>query len=128
MRRALDSKDLGRWAQLLHDRVAFLPYETRPPIPMLRAISRTHHWHTSVAPSTTLIYIAIHTQLLICYAGKSTLATTQRLRKHVTTTQAGTEDSGFHDMLRNTSELHWTLVPVELVDNTEPACYRGRAW
>ena len=76
MRRALDSKDLGRWAQLLQDRVAFLPYETHPLIRMLRAITQTHHWHTSVAPSTILIYIAIHTQLLVCYAGKTTLATT----------------------------------------------------
>ena len=128
MRQALDAKDLGRWAELLHKRVEHLPYETHPIIRMLRAISHTHAWHTSVTPATALIYIAIHTYLLVCYAGKTTLATTQRLRKHVTTTHAGTEDSSFHDLLRNTKELHWTLVPVELVDSQQLACYRERSW
>ena len=128
MRQALDAKDLGRWAELLHKRVEHWPYETHPIIRMLRAISHTHAWHTSVTPATALIYIAIHTYLLVCYAGKTTLATTQRLRKHVTTTHAGTEDSSFHDLLRNTTELHWTLVPVELVDSQQLACYRERSW
>ena len=128
MRQALDAKDLGRWAELLHKRVEHLPYETHPIIRMLRAISHTHAWHTSVTTATALIYIAIHTYLLVCYTGKTTLATTQRLRKHVTTTHAGTEDSSFHDLLRNTTELHQTLVPVELVDSQQLACYRERSW
>ena len=128
MRQALDSKDLGRWAELLQARVAYLPYDTHPIIRMLRATSRTHEWHTSVTPATILIYIAVHTYLLTCYAGKTTLATTQRLRKHVTTTQAGSEESSFHDLLRNTTELHWQLIPVELVDNHDLACYRERHW
>ena len=128
MRQALEAKDLGRWAELLQECVQYLPYKTHPIICMLLAICRSHHWHTSVAPPTILIYIAVHTHLLACYVGKTTLATPQRLRKHATTAQAGTEDSTFHDLLNNTSELHWTLLPVELVDCTEPACYRERSW
>ena len=75
-----------------------------------------------------LIYVAVHTYLLVCYVGKATLAPTQRLRKHVTTSLAGTEDSSFHDLLKQTSEVDWTLVPVELVDNTTLGCYREREW
>ena len=127
MRQALNAKDLGHWAELLQKRVDYLPYETHPIIRMLRAISRTHAWHTSVTPATALIYIAIHAHLLVCYAGRTTLATTQRLRKHVTTTQAGTKDSSFHDLSRNTTELHWTLVLVELVDSQQLACYGERS-
>ena len=46
----------------------------------------------------------------------------------MTIARAGTEDSTFHDMLKNTTELHWTLVPVELVDSEELGCYRERSW
>ena len=79
-------------------------------------------------PPTILVYVAVHTFLMVCYAGKTTLAPTQRLRKHVTTARAGSEDSTFHDMLNQTSELHWTLVPVEIVDSEELGCYRERSW
>ena len=76
-----------------------------------------------------LIYdVAIHTFLLVCYAGKTTLITAQLYRKHVTTTRAGTEDSTFHDMLNNTTELHCTLVLVDLVESEELGCYRERSW
>ena len=61
MRQALDAWDLGRWAQLLQVRIAYLPYETHAVICMLHAISHTHNWYTSVAPTTGLIYVAIHT-------------------------------------------------------------------
>ena len=64
---------------------------------------------------------------MVCYAGKTTVATTQRLRKPVTTTRVGTEDSTFHDMLNRTAELHWTLVPLEVVDWEELACYGERS-
>ena len=30
MHQALDTRDLGRWAHLLQDRIAYLPYETHP--------------------------------------------------------------------------------------------------
>ena len=106
MQEALDAKDLGRWAKLLQARVAYLLYETHPIIRMLRATSRTHTWHTSVYAPTILIYIAVHTFLMVCYVGKTTLATTQRLRKHVTAARGGTEDATFHDMLNQTTELH----------------------
>ena len=43
------------------------------------------------------------------------------------TSLAGTEDSSFHDVLKQTTELHWTLVPVELPNSVELACYRERA-
>ena len=128
MRQALDSEDLGQWASLLQARVAFLPYKSHPLIRMLRATSRTHEWHTSVTPPTILVYVVVHTFLLCCYAGITTLATTQRLRKHTTTSLAGTEDSSFHDVLTQTTELHWTLVPVELPNDVALACYRERAW
>ena len=125
MQAALDAKDLGRWAELLQARVEYLPYETHPIICMLRATSRTH---TSASPYTILIYVAVHTLLMVCYAGKTTLAPTQRLRKHVTTARAGSEDSTFHDMLNQTTELHWTLVTVEIIDPEELGCYRERSW
>ena len=128
IRQALGAKDLGRWASLLQQRVTYLPYDTHPLIRLIRALSRTHTWHTSVSPDTMLIYVAVHTYLLVCYVGKTTLASTQRLRKHVTTSLAGTEDSSFHDLLKQTSEADWTLVPVELVDNTTLGCYREREW
>ena len=70
----------------------------------------------------------MHTHLLVCYAGKTTFATTLRSRKHVTTTAAGTEDSTFHDFLQNTTELHWSPVPVELVGDEYLACYREHSW
>ena len=75
-----------------------------------------------------LISVAIHMFLMACCAGKTTLATTQRPRRHMTTARAGTEDSTFHDILKNTTEPHWTLVPVELVDSEELGCYRDRDW
>ena len=62
------------------------------------------------------------------FVGKTTLASTQQLRKHANTTAAGTEDPSFHDLLRNTTDLHWTLVPVEVVDGVELGCYRERSW
>ena len=111
MRQALDSRDLGRWASLLQARVTYLPYESHPLIRMLRATSRTHDWHTSVTPPTILVYVAVHTFLLCCYAGKTTLATTQRLRKHTTTSLAGTEDSSFHDVLKQTTDDRTPLDP-----------------
>ena len=128
MRNALDAKNLGAVATLLQARATYLPYETHPVIRMVRAISRAHHWHTSVTPATILIYVALHSFLVVAYAGKTTLATAQRLRKHTTTTYAGSEDSTFHALLKKTTELDRTLVPVELVDSSELACYRERDW
>ena len=72
--------------------------------------------------------VAVHSFLLVAYAGKTTLATTQRLRKHVTTALAGSEDSTFHSLLKKTTEMDWTMIPVELVDSLELACYRERDW
>ena len=77
IRPAFGAKDLGRWASLLQKRVAYLLYDTHPLIRLIRALSRTHAWHTSVSPDTMLIYVAIHTYLLSCYVGKTTLAPTQ---------------------------------------------------
>ena len=125
---ALAAEDLGRWATLMQERVPYLPYDTHPLIRLVRALSRTHMWHTSVSLDTRLIYFAIHSYLLVCYVGKTMLATTQRLRKHVTASLAGTEDSSFHDLLKQTNEADWTLIRVELVDKTALGCYREREW
>ena len=103
MRNALEAKNLGAWATLLQARVTYLPYETHPVIHMVKAISRTHHRHTSVTPTTILIYVALHSFLLAAYAGKTTLATTQRLRQHTTTAYAGSEDSMFHSLVTKTT-------------------------
>ena len=130
MHKALDAKDLGRWTKLLQARVAYLPYKTHPIIRLLRTTSRTQTWHTSMPPPppTILIYVAMHTFLMVCYPGKTTLASTRRLRNHVTTARARSEDSTFHDMRNQTTELQWTLVSVEVVDSEELGCYRERSW
>ena len=102
---ALQNKNLTEWARLLQARVPFLPYETNPLLQLVRSMSGVAVSYTSVSPPVTLIYVAVHSHLLCCYVGKTTFATTQRLRKHVTTTQAGSEESTFHDALRRTSEV-----------------------
>ena len=100
-----------------------------PPDPHAsRHIAHARLAHIRNPPPTIVLYVAVHIFLLCCYAGKTTSATTQRLRKHTTTSLAGTKDSYFHDVLRQTTELHWTLVPVEPPNNVELACYRERAW
>ena len=73
------------------------------------ACSGQYHMHTIgtlLVPPLPYSSTWPYTDLMVCYAGKTTLTTTQHLCKHFTTTHAGSEDSTFHDFLRNTTKLH----------------------
>ena len=60
--------------------------------------------------------------LLCCIAFKPTAAMVH-LQTRGRTMAAGMEECSFRALLRNTSEIDWTLIPVGLADNTVFDCY-----
>ena len=63
--------------------------------------------------------------LLLC--GQDHTATIQCQRKHITTTEAGGEDSTFIDTMTH-ARSRLDLIPVEMVDSKDLACQERDWW
>ena len=70
----------------------------------------------------------LHMHMICIYIGRTHLPLIQRLRKHVTTANAHSEDCHLHQLLRSTNIEDWYIVPLEVVWGKFRAAIAERYW
>ena len=90
--------------------------------------SRLHHSDISVPPPYECIYAILHMHMICIYIGRTHLPLIQRLREHITTANAQSEDCHLHQLLRSTNIEDWYIVPLELVWGRLRAAIAERYW
>ena len=127
IRQHLRNTDLAGWATCMQERLRYVHCRGHKTLCIARGVSRVHEWQICVPPPFEYIS-AVQCHMLCAYIGRTTHALIKRLRKHISTTLAHTEDSRFHEMLRSTDLADWMIVPVELVWSEWEAAVAERYW
>ena len=128
IRNAHNNKKLGNWASAMQFGITYLPYDTHFSLTMIRGSSRLHQWDINVPPPDECIYAILHMHMICIYIGRTHLPLLQRLRKHITTANAHSEDCHLHQLLRSTNIEDWYIVPLELVWGKFRAAIAERYW
>ena len=132
MGKALDNKNLGRWASLMHERLptshVYLPYETHKALREVRRLSFVLVWRVAITPPHYLIYAIYHIRLGMLYIGVTNTVPVRRLRKHMTDAMAGVENASLHRIMLTVDMAGWGRAVLEYVDNEWWLGVRERDW
>ena len=128
MQIALDSKNLGRWAEVMQVRTRYLPFDKHPPLAMARRLSHAHHWFVAVTPPQFVIYLIYNVWWQVVYVGVTSSALTSRLRKHMTDSLADVDCATLHKYMLKHGLGGWGILPLQWVEEEWLASVRERHW
>ena len=104
---------LGNWATAVQFRNDYLPHGTHPTLAMVQVSSRLHAWNMGVPPPDECIYAIMHLHMICIYIRHTHIALIQRMRKHITTAMACSEDCHLQQLLRATHIEDWFVAPLQ---------------
>ena len=113
MSKALQDKNMGKWAALLQLRTSYLPLHSHTALSMARRLSHAHTWYTNVTPRGSIVYMVYHIFLHLIYIGVTTKALVVRLPKHHTDAASYQDCSTLHRMILQTDLFHWGILPFQ---------------
>ena len=64
-------------------------------------------WYIRVTPPSHMVYVVFHLYLSVLYVGQTHLAPVQRLRKHLTDTANGVDNSTLHRLMATPDSADW---------------------